>query len=206
MDIPDDWNKQYNLELYKETFDQAIFFQNEYPDTLWCWGNHDLSYVWNLSESGYSKLAENIVSRQIDKLIEALPNDSQIAYIHRIDNVLFLHGGLSEGFVKKHLNANLETYNDVDKVVNWVNGLGPSYIWSEGSPLWLRPQYNTLPMYKSDQILQVVGHTPVKDIIKDEKRNFISCDVFSTYRDGSQYGTNKFLFLDTEDWSFQGVS
>lgn len=26
MDIPDDWNQEYNLELYRDTFDAAIAF------------------------------------------------------------------------------------------------------------------------------------------------------------------------------------
>ena len=47
MDVPDDWNQEYNLELYRDTFDAAITFAKKYPDTLWCYGNHDLSYLWN---------------------------------------------------------------------------------------------------------------------------------------------------------------
>src|SRR5699024_12387364 len=34
MDIPDDWNQEYNLELYMETFDAAIAFAKKYPETL----------------------------------------------------------------------------------------------------------------------------------------------------------------------------
>ena len=33
MDIPDDWDQQYNIALYEETFDAAISFAMEYPDT-----------------------------------------------------------------------------------------------------------------------------------------------------------------------------
>ena len=32
MDIPDDWNQEYNLELYRDTFDAAITFAKKYPD------------------------------------------------------------------------------------------------------------------------------------------------------------------------------
>lgn len=52
-------------------------------------------------------------------------------------------------------------------------------------------------------MLQVVGHTPVDEILK--KGNTISCDVFSTYRDGSPIGTEEFLLLDTLTWEYQGV-
>ena len=34
MDIPNDWGKEYQLDLYEDTFDAAIRFQNKYPDTL----------------------------------------------------------------------------------------------------------------------------------------------------------------------------
>ena len=35
--------------------------------------------------------------------------------------------------------------------------------------------------------------------------NLISCDVFSTYRDGKPIGTEEFLLLDTETWECSGV-
>ena len=99
MDIPDDWGREYDLELYVQTFDAAIAFAKEFPDTLWCYGNHDLCYVWNERESGYS--------------------------------------------------------------------------WA----------------------VQVVGHTPVEKIYRSG--SVISCDVFSTYRDGRPIGTQKYPVIDT---------
>ena len=43
MDIPDDFGKD-DPDLYEKTYDAAIAFAKEFPDTLWCYGNHDLSY------------------------------------------------------------------------------------------------------------------------------------------------------------------
>ena len=57
MDIPDDRGQEYNLGLYEETFDAAIRFQKAFSDTLWCYGNHDLSYEWLQYESGFSSIA-----------------------------------------------------------------------------------------------------------------------------------------------------
>ena len=57
MDIPDDWDKQYNVGLYEETYDEAIRFAKAFPETAWCYGNHDLSYLWHCLESGYSSMA-----------------------------------------------------------------------------------------------------------------------------------------------------
>ena len=52
MDIPDDWDREYDIALYEE----AIRFATEFPDTAWCYGNHDLSYFWHCPESGYSPM------------------------------------------------------------------------------------------------------------------------------------------------------
>ena len=53
MDIPDDWDREYDIACYEETYDEAIRFAVEFPDTAWCYGNHDLSYFWHCPESGY---------------------------------------------------------------------------------------------------------------------------------------------------------
>ncbi len=58
-------------------------------------------------------------------------------------------------------------------------------------------------MYKPRKLLQVVGHTPVEKITKEG--NVISCDVFSTYRDGRPIGTEEYLLLDTETWEYTGI-
>ena len=47
----------------------------------------------------------------------------------------------------------------------------------------------------SEQYTQVVGHTPVEKIL--EKNGFISTDVFSTYRDGTQIGEPAMIVIDS---------
>ena len=95
MDIADDWQQQFNLDLYIQTYDAAIDFAKEYPVTLWCYGNHDVCYLWNQRETGYSKIAPWTVCEKLRILRESLPDERQLAYLHRIDNVLFSHGGLA---------------------------------------------------------------------------------------------------------------
>ncbi len=200
MDIPDDWNKQFDIELYEETFDKAIAFEKKYPSTLWAWGNHDYSYVWTLQESGYSWLAQEIVFKKLKELIRALPQKESLAYVHRIDNVLFAHGGLCEDFVNKHVPKRKR--GNVDAVLKVINGLGPESMWNDLSPIWLRPQGSEdIKLYKEDVLLQVVGHTPVKKPCIE--RNFLSCDVFSTKRDGSPYGCQRFVIVDTKSETFK---
>ena len=45
-DLVDDWYQEKNIDLYNETFDAAIAFTSKHPDTFWCYGNHDVSYLW----------------------------------------------------------------------------------------------------------------------------------------------------------------
>lgn len=201
MDIPDDWGQEFNISLYEKTFDSAVTFQREFPNTLWCYGNHDRCYVWDYRETGHSLIATSTVNEGLRKLQEELPSISQMAYVHRIDNVLFSHGGLSDFFVR--FNTPRKYYEDIDAVLEHVNYLGPRVMWSDDSPLWLRPQYNGDKMYKTRKLLQVVGHTPVEEIQKD--RNLVSCDVFSTYRDGTPIGTEEYLLIDTQSWEFEGI-
>lgn len=92
----------------------------------------------------------------------------------------------------------------MDTVLDYINNFGKMEMWYDGSPIWLRPQYTDVKMYKSHQFLQVVGHTPMETITK--KNNVISCDVFSTYRDGKPIGTEEFLLLDTITWDYSMVN
>lgn len=201
MDIPDNWNQEYNLELYQKTFDAAIAFAVQYPDTLWVYGNHDLCYLWNERESGYSEAAAGLVRKKLGELSLALQKGNEIRYIQKIDHVLFCHGGLTDWFVKH--TVRFSYYDDVEKVVQSINELSRQYMWSEVSPIWHRPQYSEERMYKPYDLLQVVGHTPMEKIEKID--NLISCDVFSTYRDGSPIGTQEFPVIDTKTWEFCGM-
>lgn len=201
MDIPDDWGQELNIELYERTFDAAIEFAKAFPNTLWCYGNHDLSYLWHQLESGYSSMASYTVQRKLLDLRMAVPENNSIQYVQMIDNVLFSHGGVLNYFVEENVSS--EIYDDVDAVVAAINDLGRMRMWNDISPIWLRPQYGSFNMYKSEDLLQVVGHTPMKEITR--KGNVISCDVFSTYRDGEPIGTQEFLLLDTETWEYEGI-
>jgi len=201
MDIPDDWGKEYQLDLYEDTFDAAIRFQNKYPDTLWCYGNHDLSYEWGQYESGFSTLAIPVVNMKLSELRAALPDRNQMAYIHRMDDVLFLHGGLTHAFVKYYA-PDIE-YDDINAVVEEINSLGMREMWDDASPLWFRSQFYPEKMYKEAELLQVVGHTPVMQI--DRLGNVLSCDLFSTYTTGDPIGTEEYLLIDTKTWEYKGI-
>ena len=205
-DLPDDWGCQNIPGIYKETFDAAKKFKEEFPDTLWCIGNHDVSYIWDYAESGMAYGLAKIAAKEgILSLWTSIP-DQNLAYVHRIDNVLFSHGGVSKQFVQEYVPE--EERDNSDKVIAAINSMTGQQLWQDNSPIWLRPRYLYddfyTPMYKPDQFFQVTGHTPKQTIIQEE--NVLSCDVFSTYPDGTPFGTQEFCLIDTETWQWKPVA
>ena len=201
MDIADDWHQQFNIDLYIYTYDAAIAFAKEFPETLWCYGNHDLSYEWQKKESGYSIIAPHTVCTKLHELRESLPDISQISFIHKIDNVLFMHGGLTHDFVYNFVPHNM--YSDEGAVIEQINLYDSWPMWQDLSPLWYRPQYGSLKMYKPRKLLQVVGHTPVREI--NRKENVLSCDVFSLSPSRQPSGSQEFTLLETKTWEWKGI-
>lgn len=201
MDIPDDWDMQFQIELYREAYDRAIEFSKAYPDTLWCYGNHDVSYPWGKLETGYSPYAERIVMSKLEELENGLKDPTQMAIMHRIDNVLFTHGGLSSRFVNR-LNGKLSDA-DIDEVIAAVNNAPVDVLWNDESPLWLRPQGRKMNIFRNNIYKQVVGHTPVEKIY--EENGVISTDVFSTYRDGRQIGESAMIVIESETGEYEKI-
>ena len=193
MDIADDFRQEFNLDLYKKTYDAAIRFAKAHQDTLWCWGNHDMSYIWERLETGFSPYAIDIVRTKLSRLRSELHSPEDIAFVHRIDNVIFVHGGISQRFVKK----NIPEYKtlDTDEIIGKINSMDRDILWDDASPLWFRPQYTDDEMFMEHEMTQVVGHTPVSKINK--RGNVISCDVFSTHPDGTPIGTCEYVIIDT---------
>ena len=226
MDIADDWNKAFKTELYAETYDRAIQFAADHPDTRWCYGNHDVCYLWNQRESGFSITATYTVCRKMFQLESALAERSQIAFVHRIGHVLFSHGGLGNYFITEVMGEAgqenlfpempgaadgeweelLATEEGFDRMLALLNSKGEGWMWSDESPIWYRPQYDSVDLYRREGWIQVVGHTPVEQIY--DGGGFISTDVFSTYQNGEQIGESAFLVIDTEtcEWEKQSIA
>lgn len=235
-DLLDDWGHQEDAGAYLETLDAATAFAAKYPQTRWCYGNHDIAYLWNVKVSGMAEnsMAEQTARRGLFRLYHEIPMD-QLAFVHRIDDVLFSHAGISRMFVREQICEDLEgsyatlcagegnhdtaeprddaarcriAYDNVDRVVAAINELRLAQLWIDDSPLWLRPQrcYSQYPvqMYRPRRCLQVVGHSPMREITREG--NLLSCDVFSTTRDGIPYGTQEFCLIDTRTWEWRGIA
>ena len=138
---------------------------------------------------------------KLEELENSLQDPSQIAIMHRIDNVIFSHGGLTVDFLRR-LNEELLDA-DIDEVVAAVNNASHNYLWNDESPLWLRPQNRTVNAFRNDTYTQVVGHTPVEKIF--EKDGIISTDVFSTYRDGTQIGEFAMIVIDSKTGKYEKI-
>jgi hypothetical protein len=197
MDLADDFGQEYNILLYERTYDRAIRFQKDHPDTLWCYGNHDLSYKWDVFDHpGFSRAAHDIVCEYLEKL-DATGN---LAIMHRIDNAVFSHAGLTREFVDSYLS---EYSDDIDAMIEAVNDMGYDVLWDDTSPVWARPQQY---YYDGDVVpaeyLNVVGHTPVRDII--QQGNLLTVDTFSTWSDGRPFGNSKLCRVDTvtKEWGY----
>ncbi len=200
MDIPDDWGMQFKTDKYEETLEVARNFAVRYPDSLWCWGNHDVSYIWGKLETGYSPYAEEIVECGFERFEAALSDPLQLAFIHRIDKVLFMHGGLTASFIANNLGEKYLQY-DIDDVIKALNGLKPDLLWHDDSPLWLRPQSGYHDIFRKDEYKQVVGHTPVEKIY--ERDGVISTDVFSTDSSGKQIGESAMIVIETTTGEYE---
>ena len=201
MDMPDDWDMEFQIDRYRAIYDRAIAFAKEYPDTLWCYGNHDLSYPWGRLESGYSPYAERTVMQKLEELENSLKNSSQINIMHRIGQVLFSHAGLSTEFVKS-LNRKLLDA-DIDEVLRSVNTASQDKLWNDESPLWLRALDVRRKAFRGEKYKQVVGHTPVEKIM--EQGGMIFTDVFSTDREGTQIGESAMVVIDSETGEYEVV-
>ena len=201
-DLADDWEQFLNIGLYERTYDVVSAFAKEFPDTYFCCGNHDMSYLWHKLESGYSVYAESVVQRRMYLDLMHVFDENHWGYVFRIGNVIVSHGGLLKRFVNTYLAA--QKKEGVDAVIEEINhGMHASDLWNDLSPLWARPQYTRDSMYPQG-CLQVVGHTPVEGPIYDEKRELLSVDTFSTDASGEPVGTPKFVLADsdTKAWEF----
>lgn len=196
-DLVDGWGEGFNLQLYTRALGRAIMFHNEFPNTLWCLGNHDYGYFnpyMGVRESGHSRLAEGVVG----KMLKEMEDDGarqQVA--HMVDNVIFTHAGLTADWVNMRIKKLGYKTNKPTKegVLFAINHASPEELWQEDSPIWARPQIDDYEMWQPT-MLQVVGHTPVRT--PNQEGNVLSTDTHSTYRNGAPYGDRKFVIVDTE--------
>ena len=189
-DLVDDWGKGNDLGAYEETLNRAAEFGKEHGESLWCYGNHDVSYLWDAMESGYSIQARLTAVDGITKLERIL--EDRYKFVHRIDNVLFSHAGVTETFVLHSCGYHVK---EIDDILAKINRMGKQELWRDSSPIWARPQADFYRMFRDDLFYQVVGHTPVEEPL--DACGVLTLDLFSTYSNGDPYGNQKLYIVDT---------
>ena len=202
-DLVDDWDCQDNAAIYQETMDAARKFNHEHYGTYWCYGNHDLAYLWDYQCSGKSWDPE--IQCEVKRDLISLYNEAKgSGYVITIDHVFFSHAGISDDFVNEHFEKKLR---DDESVRDYINEFPPQGMWLDDSPLWLRPQEEItgykVKMYRPRKYFQVVGHTPMKQITQEG--HLLTCDVFSTYQNHMPYGSQEYCLFDTETWNWKGI-
>ena len=195
-DLVDDWGKGNDLGTYEETLNRAAEFGKEHGESLWCYGNHDVSYLWDAMESGYSVQARLTAIEGITKLERIL--EDRYKFVHRIDNVLFSHAGVTETFVLHSCGYHVK---EIDDILAKINRMGKQELWRDSSPIWARPQADFYRMFRDDLFYQVVGHTPVEEPL--DACGVLTLDLFSTYSNGNPYGNQKLYIVDTMTRKFE---
>jgi hypothetical protein len=195
-DLVDDWGKGNDLDAYEETLKRAAEFGKEHGESLWCYGNHDVSYLWDAMESGYSVQARITVIEGITKLERIL--EDRYKFVHRIDNVLFSHAGVTETFVLHSCGYHVK---EIEDILAKINRMGKQELWRDSSPIWARPQADFYRMFRDDLLYQVVGHTPVEEPL--DACGVLTLDLFSTYSNGDPFGNQKLYIVDTLTRKFE---
>ncbi|MCR5206203.1 MAG: metallophosphoesterase [Lachnospiraceae bacterium] len=196
-DSIDDFQKQDDIALYNEMFFIIKIFMEKYPESIFCLGNHEMSYYWQKKESGYSRKAELTVWAWLQDFRRMFGD--RIVFAHKDGGVVFSHAGITESFAER---IKLGEEYSVDGLIRKINGAGADILWRDDSPLWARPDSSLYVPFSNDY-LQVVGHTPViaPTIVRDR---LLLCDVFSTYSDGkTPIGNQEFVIVNTEDQTWE---
>ena len=201
-DLVDDWDMQLNRKAYEAVFEKVFAFDEKHPNTLWCYGNHDVSYIWHKLETGYSPYQEALVERNVAEMRDRMGD--RLQYAHSVGKCLFTHAGITWEFLDnlRFRGFKVRGIKSLEDVRDMVNQCGMIELWKDESPLWARPTYeDNFRVFEDYQVFQVTGHTPVQSIYMNRGRNLLFCDVFSTYPNGKPIGTEQFPVVTSEgEW------
>lgn len=200
-DWADDWGK--DPTDYQKFFDRLLEFVKKYRGRiLLCWGNHDFGYLYRPGgHTGYMPDAKDIVRNAIYQLEYAL--DTHIQVVHRVDDVLFSHAGLSKSWFsmfKRRVDLNIE-----DSFLGFSNWGAATDTLSNNSPLWYRPHGDDRDSF-NPKFMQVVGHTPTSCIKHNAKANVLYTDTWSTDSEGVSLGDKSIVLVDTERQSWRVIN
>ena len=179
---------------YKVHFERMERFAREHPETIWLYGNHEVSYVIHCPVTGNTVWGHKYVFYYHQGVFEP-------KFVHGDGKVIFSHAGIFKGFLE---GMDFASVDDLVETLNNPLVMSFGSYWRDDSPIWARPQYDALERLEVlDGFLQVVGHTPMREIV--EKDGVVSVDVFSTNW-GKKFGEEKMIIVDTEKPSYEVVN
>lgn len=205
-DYVDDWGCSIQDNI--NTIKYVISFKNRYKDKIiLLLGNHELSYLGHPC-SGHK------ASLELTNLLKINIQYMDVFYNYR--NILVSHGGLTENWKNlfEHkfgwqfpytqandalhsLDENLLSYLAIASYTSGGNGI-------YASPLWARPKDHKL--FLVNNLIQVVGHTPIQgnifdNIYKHCSSEIFYIDTFFTYNNET-IGNKDLLYFDDETDTF----
>lgn len=178
---------------YQAHYARMSKFHHDHPDTVWLWGNHEVSYILDRPVTG------NIHAGKEYAYLYRENFNPKIAHLD--GKVIFSHAGIFQEFINQNHLTQPQTASEL---IQKINQLDLSTFLHDDSPLWARPQFRqlTFPGVLSGY-LQVVGHTPTKTI--SELNGIISTDAFSTNW-GKQIGLEQMIIINTAEPSFEIIN
>lgn len=202
-DYLDDWNATpADNELVAK---QITNLKEQYKNKIVIlWGNHDIS---NIRKGAFVCAGYNPANVVAANILSKLP--LQFAYGEGM--LLFSHAGVTDAW-RRSVGLGTPTLYGAQYYAEELNKLpadcynrtgtarggidDPSPIWADLEELRADPVEN---------LLQIVGHTPVKACTKYKETNelygqIIACDTFSTYPNGLVYGDETVLIIDNTDF------
>lgn len=202
-DYPDDWEMTGNDDV-AALQKLASWVQDKRErgvEVVTLIGNHDFAYLFDAPCSG----TKPAFADQIRPLLVRL--DAQIAYAK--DDVLYTHAGLTQTWAAQ---AGINRRVSAEEAASRINDLlmtaeGRSLLNQASSarggsgvagPLWADKK--DLAEDAMPNLIQVVGHTPVKSAtelsVADRDAKIVLCDTFSTTRDGRAIGDGSILVTE----------
>lgn len=150
-------------------------------------GNHDFHYWRGIQDkcSGYQKFKARIID------IELFENKELFQICYNFENFLFTHAGVSSDFLDLTFGKDSWDINNISNDLNELFKYKPNSFAFNGvdnygddvyqTPIWIRP--NSLikgtNQELKDKYIQIVGHTPQKEIRKEG--NFYFIDALYNY-------------------------
>ena len=169
---------------------EIIRYKQTYPDTILLLGNHDLHYLWHEHYSRYNPIHAN----RYAQLFRTYRHLFQAAYAIG-DNILVTHAGVTRPWCALAGIADCQSATTiaesicqlmddeqrcrffmVDYTFDADDYCGTS---ATASPIWVRPQtlvkYGSLMDDEQKNIIQVVGHTQVQEVMSIFPYYFVDC-------------------------------